>query len=61
MAGESQIMDETVDLQNDLNETATLGGFIVNETVNQSVNETNWTLGKKMAGTWPVVITYSFQ
>ena len=42
--GESQILDETADLENDINDTTTLGGFIADDT---TLNETgNWTQGK---------------
>ena len=47
-AGESQILDETADLENDFNDTTTLGGFIADDTtLNETGDGTNWTLGKK--------------
>ena len=46
--GESQILDETGDLENDHNDTTTLGGFIADDTtLNDTANQTNWTLGEK--------------
>ena len=43
----SQILDETGDLENDLNDTTTLGGFIADDTtLNDTANQTNWTLGE---------------
>ena len=46
--GESQILDETADLENDFNDTTTLGGFIADDTtLNETGDGTNWTLGKK--------------
>ena len=46
--GESQILDETGDVENDFNETTTLGGFIADDsTLNETGNQTNWTLGEK--------------
>ena len=46
--GESQILDETADLEGDPNDTTTLGGFIADDTtLNDTANQTNWTLGEK--------------
>ena len=46
--GESQILDETADLEDDPNDTTTLGGFIADDTtLNDTANQTNWTLGEK--------------
>ena len=57
-AGESQILDETADLENDFNDTTTLGGFIADDTtLNETGDGTNWTLGKKNS----LQITLNFQ
>ena len=57
-AGESQILDETADLENDFNDTTTLGGFIADDTtLNETGDGTNWTLGKKNS----LQITLKFQ
>lgn len=46
--GESQILDETADLEDDPNDTTTLGGFIADDTtLNDTANQTNWTIGEK--------------